>query len=142
MTSATTSSRSNSSHRGRLSPQTYRHMGRSSPENSAEHPEFGPKLNVLTTLRLKSNENSSLQDPLPPMSLPIRTLPEFIFLDDMHPYGCASAGAHIPMQPDPRTWVPQDCLSLRRVPRGWAPGRLGNSRAGPGPEFRSEFFHA
>jgi hypothetical protein len=32
-----------------------------------------------------------LRDPLPPMSLSIRTLPEFIFLDDMQPYGCMSS---------------------------------------------------
>src|SRR6516225_8866012 len=40
MTSETMSSRSNSAHPGRLSRPTYRNMGRSCPENSAEHPKI------------------------------------------------------------------------------------------------------
>ena len=76
---------------GRLSRPTYRQMRRTCPENSAEHPKSAAKFNVLTTLRLKSNRNNSLHYPLPPMSLSISTLPKFIFLDDMQPYGCASA---------------------------------------------------
>jgi hypothetical protein len=63
MTSETMSSRSNSAHTGRLSRPTYRQMGRNCPETSAKHPESAPKLNVLTTLHLKSNRNSSLRDP-------------------------------------------------------------------------------
>ena len=73
MMSATTSSQLNSSHPGRLSRPTYRQMGRSCPEKGAERPKSAPKLNVLTTLSLNSNRNSSLRDPLPPMSLSIRT---------------------------------------------------------------------
>ena len=86
----------NSSHPARLSRPTYRQMGRSRPESSAEHPKSAAKLNVLTTLRLKSNRNSNLRDPLPPMSLSISTLTEFIFPDDTQPYGCMSfSAAHL-----------------------------------------------
>jgi len=79
MMSETTASRPNSSHPGRLSRPTYRQMGRSCPEKSAKHPKSAPKLNVLTTLHLKSNKNSSLQDPLRTMSLFIRTLRNLFF---------------------------------------------------------------
>ena len=79
MTSETTSSRSNSSHPGRLSRPTYRQMGRSCPEKGAERPKSAPKLNVLTTLSLNSNRNSNLHDPLRTMSLFIRTLRNLFF---------------------------------------------------------------
>jgi len=69
----------------RLLPPTYRQMGRNCPENSAKHPDSAAKLNALTTLRLKSNRHSNLPDPLPPMSLSITTLPEFIFLGEVQP---------------------------------------------------------
>ena len=79
MTSETASSRSNSSHPGRLSRATYRQMGRNCHENSAKHPKSAPKPNVLTTLHLKSNRNSSLRDPLRTMSLLISTLQNLFF---------------------------------------------------------------
>ena len=85
MASKTTHQPIESSRLGRLSRPTYCQMGRSCPENSAKHPKSAAKLNVLTTLRLKSNRNSSLQDPLPRMPLSIRTLPNLFFLDDVQP---------------------------------------------------------
>ena len=101
MTSETASSQSNSSHPGRLSRPTYRHIGRNCPEKSAKQPEFDPKLNILTTLRLKSNGNSSLRDPLPAMSLSIRKLPNLFSQTTCNrTVACPSSAAHSFLGPE------------------------------------------